>query len=29
VEDGHARAPDKPGTGISWDEEGVRRYLVG
>lgn len=29
VEDGHARAPDRPGTGISWDEEAVRRYLVG
>jgi mandelate racemase len=28
VEDGHARAPDAPGIGISWDEEVVRRYLV-
>jgi mandelate racemase len=28
VEDGHARAPDTPGIGISWDEEAVRRYLV-
>jgi len=28
VEDGHARAPDAPGVGISWDEEAVRRYLV-
>jgi mandelate racemase len=29
VEDGHARTPDTPGIGISWDEEGVQRYLVG
>jgi mandelate racemase len=28
VEDGHARTPDAPGIGISWDEEVVRRYLV-
>ena len=28
VEDGHARPPDTPGTGISWNEEGVQRYLV-
>jgi len=28
VEDGYASAPDTPGIGISWDEEGVRRYLV-
>ena len=28
VEDGYASAPDTPGTGISWDEEGVRRHLV-
>ncbi len=28
VEDGHARPPDTPGTGISWNEEVVQRYLV-
>ncbi len=28
VEGGYARPPDTPGTGISWDEEVVQRYLV-
>jgi mandelate racemase len=28
IEDGHASPPDAAGTGISWDEEAVRRYLV-
>ena len=27
-EDGMATAPAEPGTGIAWDEEAVRRYLV-
>lgn len=29
IEDGYAQLPDAAGTGISWDEEAVRRYLVG
>ena len=28
VEDGYASPPDTPGIGISWDEEGIERYLV-
>ncbi len=28
IEDGHAIAADTPGTGISWDEDAVARYLV-
>ncbi len=28
VKDGHASISGAPGIGISWDEEGVRRYLL-
>jgi mandelate racemase len=28
VEAGHVVPPDVPGTGIAWDEDGVRRCLV-
>lgn len=28
IEDGHASISGAPGIGISWDEKGVRRYLV-
>jgi len=28
IVNGHASIPDTPGIGLSWDEEGVRRYLV-
>jgi mandelate racemase len=28
VENGHATAPDVPGSGISWDEASVKRYQV-
>lgn len=28
IEDGHAVIPTSPGTGVEWDEERVRRYLV-
>ena len=28
IEDGHAVIPTSPGTGVEWDEESVRRYLV-
>ena len=28
VENGHATAPDVPGSGISWDEASVERYLA-
>jgi mandelate racemase len=26
IEDGHAVVPDRPGTGIAWDEDAVKRY---
>ena len=29
VKDGHVLIPDKPGVGISWNEEAVKRYAVG
>jgi mandelate racemase len=29
IENGHATASEVPGTGITWDEEAVRRFLVG
>ena len=29
IEDGQATPPDRPGTGIEWDEAAVERYLVG
>ncbi len=28
VEEGHARIPDRPGTGVEWDEDAVRRYAL-
>jgi mandelate racemase len=28
VKDGHVLVPDRPGAGIAWDEEAVKRYLV-
>jgi mandelate racemase len=28
IEGGHALVPDMPGTGIAWDEAGVKRYLA-
>ncbi|MEK9723659.1 MAG: enolase C-terminal domain-like protein [Rhodospirillaceae bacterium] len=28
VENGHAVIPDKPGTGIAWDEAAVAKYLI-
>jgi mandelate racemase len=28
IEDGNAVIPAVPGTGVEWDEESVRRYLV-
>src|SRR5829696_4862018 len=28
IEDGHAVIATSPGTGVEWDEESVRRYLV-
>jgi mandelate racemase len=28
IEEGHAVIPTSPGTGVEWDEESVRRYLV-
>lgn len=28
IEDGHAVIPASPGTGVGWEEESVRRYLV-
>ena len=28
IEDGHAVIPASPGTGVEWEEESVRRYLV-
>lgn len=28
IENGHATAPDVPGSGISWNEAGVKRYLA-
>jgi mandelate racemase len=28
IEDGNATIPASPGTGVEWDEESVRRYLV-
>ena len=28
IEDGHAVIPTSPGTGVEWEEESVRRYLV-
>ena len=28
VTDGHATAPNRPGSGIEWDEDAVARYLV-
>ena len=28
IEDGHASVSGKPGIGMSWDEEAVRRYAV-
>jgi len=29
VEEGYTNVPDAPGAGISWNEEGVRRYSLG
>jgi mandelate racemase len=28
IKDGFAITPDRPGTGISWDEKAVERYQV-
>ena len=28
VEDGHVQIPDRPGTGIAWNEDAVKRYLM-
>lgn len=28
VENGHVAIPDRPGNGLSWDEEAVKRYSV-
>ena len=28
IKNGHALIPDKPGTGIEWDEKAVQKYLV-
>ncbi len=28
IEAGHAVIPDRPGSGIAWDEDAVKRYLV-
>jgi mandelate racemase len=28
VKDGHVLIPDRPGTGIAWNEEAVKRYLM-
>lgn len=25
IEDGHARIPDRPGTGVDWDEDAAAR----
>jgi mandelate racemase len=29
IKDGHALIPDRPGSGITWNEEAVKRYAVG
>jgi mandelate racemase len=28
IKDGHAEIPDRPGNGLEWDEDAVRRFLV-
>jgi mandelate racemase len=28
IKDGHALIPDRPGSGIAWNEGAVRRYAV-
>ena len=28
VRDGHVLIPDRPGAGIEWDEDAVKKYLV-
>ena len=28
VKDGHAQIPDRPGNGLEWDEDKVKRWLV-
>jgi mandelate racemase len=28
IKDGHAQIPDRPGAGIEWNEEAIRKYLV-
>jgi mandelate racemase len=28
VKDGHAMIPDRPGAGIAWNEDAVRRYAA-
>jgi mandelate racemase len=28
IEDGHALIPDRPGAGIEWNEDAVKRYAV-
>ena len=28
IEDGTAVIPDRPGTGVAWDEEAVKRYRM-
>lgn len=28
IEDGHALVPERPGTGISWDEAAVQKFLI-
>ena len=29
IENGHAAIPDRPGAGLEWNEDGVKRYLAG
>ena len=28
IEDGHAVIPDRPGSGITWNEDAIKRYAV-
>jgi mandelate racemase len=28
IKDGHVLIPDRPGIGMDWDEDAVRKYLV-
>jgi mandelate racemase len=28
IKNGHAKIPDRPGNGLEWDEEAVKRWLV-